>query len=188
MIQIFIIMKKVTLITTLSIVFLMSSCKKDSEKVQDIEPEKQEVKVDESMLAKPYHPEDDAKAEIDHMVIEADAENKNIILQIGGNWCIWCLRFNDFIEKNPDLKKLVDDNYLYYHLNYSKENKNEDLMKLYGNPGEKYGFPVFVVLNKDGYQIHTQGSEEFEYKGEEKGVYYDMEKVKAFFNKWKVQK
>ncbi len=73
---------------------------------------------------------------------------KNIILQAGRNWCIWCLRFNNFVQTTPELKEIVDKSYLYYHLNYSPENKNEKVFSKYGNPGEKFGYPVFIVFLK----------------------------------------
>ena len=63
---------------------------------------------------------------------------------------------NNFVQTTPELKNLVDENYIYYHLNYSPKNKNEKIFAQYGNPGEKYGYPVFIVLDKNGKQIHTQ--------------------------------
>src|SRR5690606_13483288 len=68
-------------------------------------------------LQKPYHPEADAQKDIDSLVNLADRENKNIIIQAGGNWCVWCLRFNNFIQTSPKISHLVADNFLYYHLN-----------------------------------------------------------------------
>jgi hypothetical protein len=46
------------------------------------------------------------------------------MIQAGGNWCIWCLRFNNFVQGTPELKKLWIKT-IYYHLNYSPDNKNE---------------------------------------------------------------
>ena len=42
-------------------------------------------------------------------------------------------------------------------------------------PGETYGYPVFVVLDENGIQIHTQDSAVLEEA---------IEKVKEFFTKW----
>ena len=81
------------------------------------------------------------------------------------------------------LKKIVDDNYLYYHLNWSPKNKNEKVFTKYGDPGKKYGYPVFIILDKNGKQIHTQESSVLE---ENKG--YSFEKVKTFFETWKAKK
>lgn len=130
-------------------------------------------------LPKPYREEDNAEIEIQKLVKLAQKENKNIILQAGGNWCIWCLRFDNFVKTTPELKKIVDESFLYYHLNFSPKNKNEKVFAKYGNPGEKFGYPVFIILDKNGKQIHTQSSEVFE-----EGKGYSLEKVKTFFEEW----
>jgi hypothetical protein len=72
----------------------------------------------------------------------------------------------------------VDSNYVVYHLNYSKENKNLDYMKKFGYP-QRFGFPVFVILDANGNQLHTQDSSLLE---KDKG--YDFDKVKTFFLNW----
>lgn len=141
---------------------------------------KKAAEAEKGKLPKPYHPEDDAEAKIAELVTQAKKENKNIILQAGGNWCIWCLRLNNFVQTNDNLKSTVDQNYLYYHLNYSPENKNEKTFAKYGNPGDKYGYPVLLVLDKDGKLIHTQ-----ETGGLEEGKGYSLTKVQEFFEKWK---
>lgn len=140
---------------------------------------KKAADTEKAKLPKPYHPEENAEVKIAELVKQAQAENKNIILQAGGNWCIWCLRFNDFVQTTPELKEIVDKNYLYYHLNYSPENKNEKVFAKYGDPGKKYGYPVFIVLDKNGKQIHTQDSAVLE-----EGKGYGLNKVKDFFLKW----
>lgn len=128
-------------------------------------------------LPKPYNAEEDADQKIKELIAQAQKENKNIIMQAGGNWCIWCLRFNNYVQTTPELKEIIDNNYLYYHLNYSPENKNEEVFARYGDPGKEFGYPVFIVLDKNGKQIHIQESGSLE---EDKG--YSLERVKAFFN------
>lgn len=130
-------------------------------------------------LPKPYNEKEDAEAKIKELVAQAKAQNKNIMIQAGGNWCIWCLRFNDYVQKTPELKEIVDQNYIYYHLNYSPKNKNEKVFAAYDNPGEKFGYPVFILLDQNGKMIHTQDSAVLE-----DGKGYSLEKVKAFFTKW----
>ncbi len=144
-----------------------------------LEAKKKAAAEEKARLKKPYHPEENAEAKIAELVNQAQKENKNIILQAGGNWCIWCLRFNNFVEETAELKEIVDKNYLYYHLNFSPENKNEKVFVRYGNPGAKYGYPVFIVLDKKGKMIHVQNSEVLE-----EGKGYSLEKTKAFFNDW----
>lgn len=142
--------------------------------------EKKRIAAEEqAKLPKPYNAEENAEAKIAELVKQAKAENKNIILQAGGNWCIWCLRFNQFVHTTPELNQIVDENYLYYHLNYSPENKNEKVFAKYDNPGAKFGYPVFIVLDQNGKMIHTQDSAVLE-----EGKGYSIEKVKDFLLKY----
>ncbi len=140
---------------------------------------KKKAGEEKAKLPKPYNPKADAQADINKLVAKAKKEGKNIMIQAGGNWCIWCLRFNNFVQTTPELKELVDKNYLYYHLNFSPDNKNEKVFAQYGNPGDKFGYPVFIGLDKNGKMIKVQQSDVFE---ERKG--YSLKKVRAFFNEW----
>ena len=151
----------------------------ESDSTSILEAKKKAAAEEKAKLPKPYNDMENAEAKIAELVKQAQKENKNIILQAGGNWCIWCLRFNQFVQTTPELKNVVDENYLYYHLNYSPENKNEKVFAKYGNPGEKFGYPVFIVLDKNGKMIHTQDSAVLE-----EGKGYSIEKVKAFFTEW----
>ena len=151
----------------------------DQDSAAIAEAKKKAAAEEKAKLPKPYNATENAEAKISELVKKAKAENKNIILQAGGNWCIWCLRFNNYVQTTPELKEIVDKNYLYYHLNYSPENKNEKVFAKYDNPGAKFGYPVFVVLDQNGKMIHTQDSAVLE-----EGKGYSKEKVKAFFEKW----
>lgn len=147
-----------------------------------LEAQKKALADEKASLEKPYHPEDNAEEKINELLKIAQKDNKNIILQAGGNWCIWCLRFNNFVQKTNELKEILDKNFIYYHLNYSKENKNEEIFRKYGNPGEKYGYPVFIVLDKNGKVIHIQDSSVLE-----EGKGYSLKKVEEFFENWIVK-
>ncbi|MDH6253995.1 thioredoxin-related protein [Chryseobacterium sp. H1D6B] len=140
---------------------------------------KKKAGEEKAKLPKPYNPKADAQKDINTLIAKAKKEGKNIMIQAGGNWCIWCLRFNQFVQTTPELKTVVDKNYLYYHLNYSPDNKNEKIFAQYDNPGDKYGYPVFIVLDKNGKLIHVQQSDVLE-----EGKGYNTEKVKEFFNQW----
>ncbi|WP_426474462.1 thioredoxin family protein [Chryseobacterium balustinum] len=145
----------------------------------ELEAKKKAAAEEKAKMPKPYDAKADAQADINKLIAQAKKEGKNIMIQAGGNWCIWCLRFNQYVQTTPELKKIVDKNYLYYHLNYSPDNKNEKVFAQYGNPGEKFGYPVFIVLDKNGKMIHIQQSDVLE-----DGKGYSLEKTKEFFNQW----
>ncbi|MDT8417322.1 MAG: thioredoxin family protein [Lutibacter sp.] len=125
-----------------------------------------------------YNPEADAKTDLQNNVTKANAEGKHVLVQIGGNWCSWCIKFNKKVTENDTLRSVLKEKYISYHLNYSKENWNEDLLASFGYP-QRFGFPVFVVLDGKGNMLHTQNSI---YMEEDKG--YATKKVLEFFNHW----
>lgn len=140
---------------------------------QQQNPPKKEL-IETKKLVKPYHPGENADVALKKLARKASAENKKILVQAGGNWCIWCLRLNDFITSNPALKKALDEKFLVYHLNYSKEDKNTALFTKYGNPGEKYGYPVWLVLDKNLKLLQT-----IETGTLENGKSYDEAKIRT---------
>ncbi|RFZ81751.1 thioredoxin family protein [Mucilaginibacter terrenus] len=125
-----------------------------------------------------YNPAADAKADIAAAVKRASATHKNVLLQIGGNWCVWCIRFNDLVTKNDTLNNYLTKNYEVVHVNYSPENKNEKLLAELGYP-QRFGFPVFIVLDGKGNRLHTQNSS---YLEEGKG--HSKAKVLEFLESW----
>ena len=125
-----------------------------------------------------YNPKADAQQEIKQAIAKAKKENKHVLLQIGGNWCIWCRRFHELIVTNDTLKNMLNENYVVLHVNYSPENKNEKVLASLGYP-QRFGFPVFVVLDGKGNRIHTQNSG---YLEEGKG--HSPKKVAEFLEQW----
>ena len=138
-------------------------------------------------LKKVYDESADQNVQIDNALATAKAEGKFVICQVGGNWCPWCLRFADFITKDEDINKLVGDNFVYIHVDYTPKSFKTDpdrkertlkMMKRLGNPG-RFGFPVFVVLDASGRVLHIQDSSFLE-----EGQGYSKEKVQRFFKCW----
>ena len=125
-----------------------------------------------------YNPDADAKAEVAAAVAKAAAEGKHVFLQIGGNWCPWCVKFNTMITENTKLDSLIKANYEVVKVNYSKENDNHELLATLGYP-QRFGFPVFVILDGKGTVLHTQDSW---YLEQEKT--YSPEKVEHLFKMW----
>lgn len=125
-----------------------------------------------------YNPAEDAEAGLKKAIAEAKAAKKHVFVQIGGNWCVWCARFNDYSTQDTQIDSLVKANYVVYHMNYSKENKNEKLLAKYGFP-QRFGFPVFLVLDANGNRLHTQDSGLLE-----DGKGYSKNKVMTFFTNW----
>lgn len=125
-----------------------------------------------------YNPEANAQADIQNAVKKAQAEGKHVFLQIGGNWCSWCIKFNKFTTTDTQIDSLFKASYVIVHVNYSKENQNLALLEKLHYP-QRFGFPVFLILNEKGERIHTQNSAYLE-----KGDGYDKAKIMEFLGAW----
>lgn len=143
----------------------------------------QEVKAKKLKLVKPkkeklYNPSANAKQDIALAVKKANEEGKHVLIQFGGNWCGWCILFHDKVEANDTLKTAMDESYVTVLVNWSIENKNEEVFEMYDHP-ERFGFPVFIVLDGNGKRLHTQNSAYLE-----EGAGHSTRKVLEFFRHW----
>lgn len=125
-----------------------------------------------------YNPNADAKADIARAINKARQENKHVFIQIGGNWCPWCVKLHNFLNSDSVLTDILSNNYVVVKVNYSKENKNIEVLKQLENP-QRFGFPVLVILDSSGRRIHTQDSGLLE-----SGDGYDRKKVLNFLKNW----
>ena len=143
----------------------------------------------QTALKRVYNEDVNPIEQIDQALVKAKSEGKFVICQVGGNWCPWCLRFADFIEKDTAISKVIIENFEYIHVNYNprkaesaeKQQQAAALMKRLNNCG-RFGFPVFVVLDERGTVLHIQDSSFLE-----EGQGYNQEKVLRFFRNWTPQ-
>jgi thioredoxin-related protein len=137
------------------------------------------------LLAQPakvsiYNPNADARADVNEAVAKAASENKHVLIQVGGNWCSWCVKMNGLFHSNTTLDSLLKADYIFVHLNYSPENKNLPILEELGFP-QRFGFPVLVVLDKTGKRLHTQDTGLLE-----SGDGYDVNKIVSFLKGWTI--
>lgn len=125
-----------------------------------------------------YDPALNGMKQIKEAVSKAGATGKHVLVQYGGNWCPWCIRFNAFCKADTGIMKVLKDNYVVVELNYSDENKNDESNILLGNP-TRFGFPVFIIIDGKGKVIHIQDSGLLE-----AGKGYDQKKVFGFMSNW----
>ena len=136
---------------------------------------------EQTSLKKVYNEDINPMEQIDQAIVQARNEGKFVICQVGGNWCPWCLRFADFVTNDSTISSVIEQNYVYIHVNYHPRKAGEvgeALMKRFNNAG-RFGFPVFVVLDEQGNVLHIQDSV---YLEEGKG--YNQERTLRFFQNW----
>lgn len=127
-----------------------------------------------------YDAKADAEAQLDSALLVAREAHKTVLVQVGGDWCPWCVRLHKFIEADPELRESLTSDYVFLRVYYGKENKNEAAMARLGNPTD-LGFPAFVVLSPRGEVLHKQSTDVLE-----SGDSYDRDKIADFLAKWVV--
>ena len=132
-----------------------------------------------SQEKKLYDPSADAEKEIAAALKKAKEQHKFILIMGGGNWCSWCVEFDRFTKADPKIDSVINAGFIWYHLNISKENMNKNTFARLGFP-QRFGFPVFIILNEKGERIHTQNSEYLE-DGKKS---YSRNKVLDFLENW----
>jgi len=129
--------------------------------------------------AKPaiYDPARNAAEDIEQAVVDAAETGKRVLLEVGGNWCVWCYEMERYFQANEELRSLRDRNYVTVKVNWSPENQNTDALSRYPKIP---GYPHLYVLENTGALLHSQNTAELE----DGGKSYDLEKFTAFLKKW----
>ena len=125
-----------------------------------------------------YNPSADAMADIKSAITLAKETDKHVFVKVGGNWCGWCKMYAKFTKADKDIMRVMEDYYVFVLVNWSTENKNPDAMSYLGNP-ERFGFPVFVIIDGDGKVLHTQDSALLE-----EGKGYNKKHIMRFLTVW----
>ena len=123
----------------------------------------------------------DAAKQVAEALVVAKREKKQVLLQFGANWCVWCHVFHHFLDTDRTIQKKIQSVYVLVLIDVGNGH-NESTVKEYGEP-TRFGLPVIVVLDPDGKQLVTQSVAEF---GENGG--YNSLKVLAFLNQWALKK
>ncbi|NOX87916.1 MAG: thioredoxin family protein [Calditrichaeota bacterium] len=125
---------------------------------------------------KEFDPNRDPGKDLKEAVAFAQKTDKRIILDVGGNWCIWCRRMDKFIETNADLKSFIEENFIWMKVYYGKENRNERFLSRFPKIS---GYPHLFVLESDGSFLYSQNTALLE-----KDKSYDKTKFFTFLKQW----
>lgn len=128
-----------------------------------------------------YDPSLDGMKQIKEAVAQAKGSGKHVLIQYGGNWCTWCIRFDGFVKADTGLMRIINQSYIPVKLNYDQTNRNDAANEFLGNPS-RFGFPVFIIINGEGRVIHIQDSGLLE-----EGQGYSRQKVLGFLRNWTPQ-
>jgi thioredoxin-related protein len=123
-----------------------------------------------------YDPKRNADQDVRDAIEEAKRTRRRILLEVGGEWCVWCHRLDEFFDAHPDLTALRDKNFVTVKINFSEENRNNELLSRYD---EIPGYPHIFVLDTDGKFLHSQNTSPLE-----SAKSYSLERLTSFLDYW----
>lgn len=109
----------------------------------------------------------------------AQKTNRNVLIEIGGNWCTWCKKMDAFLDKNPEVYQTLHQRYVVLKVNVSDSNENADFMA--GLP-PVMGYPHMYVSTGTGKMLLSKDTAELL-----DGDNYSVKNWLAFLDKWQAE-
>lgn len=106
----------------------------------------------------------------------AQASGRNILIEVGGNWCSWCHVLDRFFRSDPMLWDKLHQGFVVLKVNVGDGNDNAGFMS--GMP-PVHGYPHLFVARSNGSVIYSQSPAEFIRNGE-----YSAIDFMPFLDRW----
>lgn len=127
-------------------------------------------------LPEKFDPGRDAAKDLATALARAKADGKRVIVDVGGEWCVWCHILDRFFASHPDLDALRASRFVWLKVNFSKENDNRAFLARWPKVA---GYPHLFVLDADGTLLHSQDTGALE-----EGKSYSVARMRAFLERW----
>lgn len=106
----------------------------------------------------------------------AHKTHRNVLIEVGGNWCMWCNRMDAFLEKNPVVYQALHNKFVLLKINVSDGNENKAFMK---SLPPVLGYPHMYVSTSTGKMILSKDTGELQ---DEHG--YSVQRWLQFLTRW----
>ena len=127
-------------------------------------------------VAVSYDASRDPAKDLQDAIAVATQKNKRILLEVGGDWCVYCNIMDETFDSHAKLRKARDDNYVTLKVYYNTDNANETFLSKYPKIAD---YPHFFVLDSNGALLHSQPTHPFEH-----GTKYNADKINSFLVRW----
>jgi thiol:disulfide interchange protein len=122
----------------------------------------------------------DPAADLAAAIPQAQREHKRILLEVGGEWCVYCRLLNKVVHEDERLVKRLADDFIVLKVNFSDDVKNETFLARYPSIPS---YPHLFVLETDGTFLLSETPDSFMDKDK-----YVADKILAFLEKWAPKK
>lgn len=137
--------------------------------------------ADAPVWSQKFDPARDPAADLQAALAQAKAQGKRVLIDVGGDWCVWCKLLDATFEKEVDLAALRDAGFVTLKVHYdSKQNQNAAFLSHYPKVA---GYPHLFVLDASGALLHSQDTGALELPAD-RGKGHDVAKIRAFLTEW----
>ena len=88
----------------------------------------------------------------------AKKTNRQVLIEVGGNWCSWCTKMDTFLTNNPNVYDALHSQYVLLKINVSDSNENNAFMK---SLPPVQGYPHIYVSSAEGKMLVSKDTAEF---------------------------
>jgi thioredoxin-related protein len=124
-----------------------------------------------------YDPRANPYRDLERAVARASAEDKRVLLIVGGDWCVWCEILDRHLASNSDVRAAFENSFVVVKVNMSRQNENVAFLS--GFPSSR-GYPDFFILDGNGAYLGQQQTDTLE-----NGRGYDRARMLAFAQRWR---
>jgi thiol:disulfide interchange protein len=124
-----------------------------------------------------YDPRANPYRDLERALDRAEAENKRVLIVVGGDWCVWCEILDIYLTRNTDVRTAFEASFVMLKVNWSPENENTAFLS--GFPRSR-GYPDFFILDSNGAFLRQQDTGLLEREDN-----YDRTRMLAFAQRWR---
>ena len=124
-----------------------------------------------------YYPRANPYQDLERAIERATAENKRILIVVGGDWCVWCEILDRFLARDTEARAAFTTSFVMLKVNMSSQNRNVAFLS--GFP-DSIGYPDFFILESNGAYAGRQQTDALEANRD-----YDRDRMLAFARRWR---
>ena len=124
-----------------------------------------------------YDPRANPYRDLERALTRAEAENKRVLIVVGGDWCGWCEILDTYFTRNADVRTAFEASFVMLKVNWSPANENVAFLS--GFPRSR-GYPDFFILDSNGSFLRQQDTGLLEHEND-----YDRARMLAFAQRWR---
>lgn len=128
-------------------------------------------------LNESYDPWANPYRDLERAIARATAEDKRVLIVVGGDWCVWCEILDRFIAGDAGVSAAWSESFVVLKVNMSSVNQNTAFLSSFP---DSVGYPDFFILESNGAYLGQQRTDALE-----QGRNYDRERMIAFARRWR---